>query len=185
MNNKSMDLNEKKEAIERISKESWLVGKDCVKDDVYMECVIDILDSEPFQKMHKYIQHGNTSTMEHCISVSYVSYKIARKMNFDYVSVARAGLLHDLFLYDWHTHAAKTGNYFHGYTHPAVALKNAEKYYTLNDVEKNSILRHMWPLTPIPPKYKEGYVIVYADKYCSSKEVLKESRIVKNIVGEF
>lgn len=25
-----------------------------------------------------------------------------------------AGLLHDLFLYDWHFHAKETGNYFHG-----------------------------------------------------------------------
>ena len=35
---------------------------------------------------------------EHLIKVSYKSYKIAKKLDLDYVSVARAGLLHDFYL---------------------------------------------------------------------------------------
>ena len=83
-----------------------------------------------------------------------------------------AGLLHDMFLYDWHTHGKETGNRFHGLTHPKVALENAEKEFHLNDVERDIILKHMWPLTPVPPLYRESYVVLYHDKICSTRETL-------------
>ena len=105
-----------------------------------------------------------------------MSYCICRKAGWNYREVARAALLHDLFLYDWHTHTKETGDHFHGYTHPRVAMNNAVKYFELTDREKNLILRHMWPLTPVPPKYREGYAIVYADKYCSLAEVASNAK---------
>ena len=55
--------------------------------------------------------------------------------------------------------------------HPRTALENAEKYFSLTERERNLILRHMWPLTPLPPKYREGYVVIYADKLCSLEEI--------------
>ena len=149
----------------------WL-GQCLADDKEYMECVNDILESDVFARMDKYIQHGDTTTQKHCVAVSYVSYKICRMYNLDYRSAARAGLLHDMFLYDWHTHYEETGERFHGLTHPKCALKNAEKYFELNDTEKNTILRHMWPLTFIPPKTKVGFVMVYADKYCTMVETV-------------
>ena len=85
----------------------------------------------------------------------------------DYRAAARAGLLHDLFLYDWHTEK----NHIHGYTHPRVAMNNAVKYFDITPKEQNIILRHMWPLTPVPPKSREGMVIVYADKFFGINEV--------------
>ena len=96
---------------------------------------------------------------------------MCRRYGWDYRQAARAALLHDLFLYDWHTHAKETGEYFHGFTHPRTAMRNAEIYFQVTEMEKNMILRHMWPLTPIPPKYKEGYTIIYADKFCGLVEV--------------
>ncbi len=162
----------KEQIIKQLAQKEWLKGKDCLRDRRYMECVYDIMNSKPFQKMNSFIQHGTTTTLEHCISVSYFSYKLCRFYNLDYVSAARAGLLHDLFLYDWHTHCRETGNHFHGFTHPVVALHNAEKYYSLNKTEKDIIKKHMWPLTVIPPKTKEGYVVMYADKYCGMIETV-------------
>lgn len=44
------------------------------------------------------------------------------------------------------------------------------RLFSLTDREKNIILRHMWPLTVTPPKYREAYVIVMFDKYCSLME---------------
>jgi len=32
----------------------------------------------------------------------------------------------------------------------------------------------MWPLTLVPPKYKESYIVSFADKYLSSKEFISE-----------
>lgn len=167
---------ERRQVNDWIQDENWIKQERYEQDTDYLECVYDILDNPVFQSMEQYIQHGTTSCKKHCIQVSYLSYRICRKRGWDYRAAARAGLLHDLFLYDWHTHAKETGHHFHGYTHPRVAMRNAAHYFTLTEMEKNSILRHMWPLTPIPPKSWEGFVIVYADKFCSSEEIVTNIR---------
>ena len=87
------------------------------EDQEYMECVKDILCHPVFQSMDQYIQHGTTTCKTHCIQVSYLGYKLCKQLGGNWRSAARAGLLHDLFLYDWHTHAKETGQYFHGFTH--------------------------------------------------------------------
>lgn len=156
----------------RIGKEE-LIQKSALwaQDQEYIDCVRDILENEVFQSMDQYIQHGHTTCKEHCIQVSYIAYQLCRDRGWDSRSAARAGLLHDLFLYDWHTHARETGEHFHGFTHPRVAMENAVRYFQIPEKEQNMILRHMWPLTPVPPRYKEGYTILYADKLCSLAEV--------------
>lgn len=141
------------------------------KDLDYMECVEDILKHPVFQSMDEFIQHGDTTCKCHCIQVSYMSYCICKAKGWDYRSVARAGLLHDMFLYDWHTHAKETGQRFHGFTHPRTAMEKASQYFGISKKERNMVLRHMWPLTPVPPKYKEGYVLLYSDKICSLAEI--------------
>jgi len=141
-------------------------------DQQYMEYAADILGHDIFQSLDDYIQHGKTTCKIHCLQVSYFSYRICWKAGLDAKAAARAGLLHDLFLYDWHTYGKQTGKRFHGFTHPRTALNNAERYFNLTDKEKNMILRHMWPLTPIPPSSREGLILVFADKYCSSLEIL-------------
>lgn len=156
--------------------ETWAARKEYEKDAEYLACVRDILEDSVFLSMDKFIQHGKTTCMTHCIQVSYLSYRICKARNWDYKSAARAGLLHDLFLYDWHTHAKETGEHFHGYTHPRVAMNNASKYFQISDMEKNMILRHMWPLTPVPPRHKEGYALLYADKICGFSEVASQAR---------
>lgn len=173
----------KREIIIELKKQEWLQNTDYLKDKKYMECVYDILDSKAFKKMGDFVQHGTTTTLEHCLSVSYVSYKICKSFGYDYRSAARGGLLHDLFLYDWHTHAKETGNRFHGFTHPQVALHNANKYYNLNIIEKDIIVKHMWPLTVIPPKSMEGFVVMYADKYCGLIETM--SRMKKSCINMY
>ena len=49
--------------------------------------------------MKKYKQHYETSTFDHCYMVSYYCYKVCKKLKLDYKSAARAGMLHDFFLY--------------------------------------------------------------------------------------
>lgn len=164
---------QEREAVEEwISDGEWAAQEKYKNDKEYLTCVQDILTDSVFRQMENYYQHGHTTCMEHCIRVSYMSYKMCRKKNWDYSSAARAALLHDLFLYDWHTHCHETGNRFHGFTHPRTAMNNASRYFHVTDKEKNIILRHMWPLTPVPPKSREGFVIIYADKFCSLAEVV-------------
>lgn len=137
----------------------------------YLDCVRDILENPVFQSMDNFIQHGHTTCKTHCIHVSYLSYCICRKHGWDFVAAARGGLLHDLFLYDWHTYGKETGKRFHGFTHPRTAMENAVKYFSVSEKEREIILRHMWPLTPVPPKSMAGMAVVWADKLCSLAEV--------------
>ena len=140
----------------------------------YIECVEDVFYSDAVKMMDEFIQHGTTTTLEHCIRVSYCSYKVAKFLHLDYKSAARAGLLHDLFLYDWHLQP-KADKFFemHGFTHPKAALNNANKHFKLNDKEKDIIEKHMWPLTlRSVPKYKESFLVSFVDKYSSSCETI-------------
>ena len=47
---------------------------------------------------------------------------------------------------------------------------NAKKYFNINEIEKDMILKHMFPLTLKFPKYKETFVIILVDKWCTMKE---------------
>ncbi len=145
------------------------------RDEAYMAEVSDLLCNKNVQAMGQFLQHGQTSCLTHCLQVSYIAYHMAIKIGADARACARAGLLHDMFLYDWHMHKKETGNRFHGLTHPKVALQNACREFWLTDMEKNMILTHMWPLTIIPPAYREGYILMYCDKYCSISEVLQKA----------
>ena len=167
----------RKELCEWGKQSKWTYTVDYYTDREYIECVADIFEHPAFQSMAKFIQHGDTSTREHCIQVSYLCYTLGKMFHVDARTCARAGLLHDMFLYDWHTYH-KECFLPHGFTHARVALKNADSYFELNEVERNSILRHMFPLTPIPPRYAEGLILVYADKYVSTYEVLKDIKVV-------
>ena len=84
------------------------------------------------------------------------------------VSAARAGVLHDLFLYDCENPEARPKK--HISEHPKIALNNAEKLFVLNDIEKDIILRHMWPVTFSAPRYLETLIVTFVDKYCAIKE---------------
>lgn len=139
-------------------------------DKEFIDCIQDIIENPVILEMNDYIQHGTTSCLTHCIDVAYKSYKAAKRFGFDYKSCARAGLLHDLFLYDWHDIDLTK---LHGFTHPSMALKNANNNFDLNKVEKDIILKHMWPLTVIPPKHFEGFIIVWYDKICTITEFFK------------
>ena len=132
-------------------------------DKEYMEIMEDIISNSLVQEMKKYRQHYNTSCFDHCLYVSYNMYKICKKHNWDYRSAARAGMLHDLFLYDWRKRQdGRKG--LHAYTHPHTALENAKKVTNLNNKEKDIILKHMWPVTLPLPRYKESFLITYVDK---------------------
>ena len=139
----------------------------------YYECIKDLLESNEVKMMDDFIQHGSTTTLEHCIRVSYASYKVARFFHMDYKSAARAGLLHDMFLYDWHLEPPRKLFEKHGFTHPQKALENANSVFELNKVEQNIIKTHMWPLTlRSVPRYKESFLVSCVDKYSSCAETI-------------
>ena len=137
----------------------------------FFHAVGDIYATPEFQSTGRFIQHANITLKQHMMSVAYLSYLITKKKNLDHISAARAAMVHDLVYYDWHE-AGDGTHRLHGYRHPGFALKNAEKIFPLSPLQKNIIHRHMWPLTPIPPKYRESWCVCLADKYCAVNEIL-------------
>ncbi|MBE6828736.1 HD domain-containing protein [Clostridium sp. KNHs216] len=139
----------------------------------FTDCSLELLKSEIVQRMGTFIQHANVSCLEHSISVAYYSYWLCRKLNLnvDCRSIIRGALLHDFFLYDWHV--TKNPKGLHGFKHPLTALENAEEHFSLNDCEKEIIVKHMWPLTLTPPKCREALIVSLSDKFCSIIEILR------------
>jgi len=157
----------------------WIISKlkleiNSSVDKEYLDCICDLINHEKVRLMKNYIQHGDIDCLGHSLYVSYSSYLICRRIGLDYRSAARGGLLHDFFLYDWHWEKPYKG--LHGFIHPRIALQNANRFFRLNDLEKEIICRHMWPLTITPPKYREAYIVSAADKYCAFMEISKFSK---------
>ena len=144
-------------------------------DREYFEIVKDILDNAEFQRLRDFFHH-NSSIYDHARSVSYLSYRLCKYMGLDYQAAARGGLLHDFFLYDWRDHDEPdlAREKYHGLHHPEIALRNAKKHFTVSGIESDIILRHMWPLTLMPPRYRESFVVTFVDKYLSSREFIEE-----------
>ena len=139
------------------------------KDSEFEEIIKDIVSNDTVLQMKNYRQHYDTNCFDHCMNVAYYSYLICKKFKLDYKSVARAGMLHDLFLYDWRVkQKGKKG--LHAFTHPKTSFDNASKIFDLNAKEQDIIVKHMWPVTIKLPKYKESYIIGFVDKYCAIKE---------------
>ena len=123
----------------------------------YYEIVKDLLNSDIVKEMKNFRHHYN--------------YVVCKKLGLNYKQAARAGLLHDLFLYDWRVEKRKKGELPHGFTHPRKALENAKQHFELDKREEDIIIKHMWPLTVKLPKYPESYVIVMMDKYSAVVEL--------------
>ncbi len=141
----------------------------------------DLLQSEHIYKMNLYIQHGKTTTFTHCLVVAYYSYWLSLHLPFhlDRKSVARGALLHDFYLYDWHI--PHESHRLHGFYHPGFALKNAKRYFNLNDTETDIIKNHMWPLTLTSmPHNREAALVCIVDKICSLAETLHISILPKD-----
>ena len=129
----------------------------------------DIVENDTVQQMRNFRQHYDTSCFDHCYKVALISYIICKKLKLDYISAARAGKLHEFFLYDSRIHEPGRKR-FHAFHHPRIALNNSLKIFSLNKKEQDIILKHMWPITVIPPKSMEAFIITFVDKYCALLE---------------
>lgn len=146
------------------------------------EIVYPILTSKIFFKRRTFRHHGDITVYEHCIHVSRMSYRIAKKLHLDYKSAAIAGLLHDLYTTPWQEDTTKKPFFEqHGFTHARDALKNSQRYFGnyLNPKIENAILRHMFPLNITPPRYSTGYIVTLADKIVSLEVITQPEAIVK------
>lgn len=126
--------------------------------------------STNLDEMNEYIQHGNTSTLLHSVAVAHFSYLFSKilRIRVNARSLIIGALLHDYYLYDWHVY--DKSHTLHGFRHPFTSLRNARKHLQLNKIEEDIIVRHMFPLVPIPPVFRESIIVCTVDKLCSIYE---------------
>ena len=136
----------------------------------FLDIVSPIINNEEFLKRKNYAHHENESVYDHSMKVAFSSYLCAKKLKLDYKSVAIGGLLHDFYYEDWQNkHVHKKFFQMHGFVHARQALENSKKVFPelMNKKIENIILRHMFPLNIVPPKYKESWIVSIMDKKCS------------------
>lgn len=139
----------------------------------FNQIVYDIVNNSNVKALKEHMQHMNTSRFEHCKRVAYYTYLICKKWKLDYISAARGAMLHDFYFYDWRNKHVEGQKKFHAMRHPDIALTNALDLFELNDLEKDIIKKHMWPVTFILPAYKESFIVTFVDKYCATIEFFK------------
>lgn len=136
----------------------------------YAVCVDELIFHPKVQMMKQFRHHQNVSCFDHSLNVSFASYLLCKKLGWDCKSAARGGLLHDLFLYDWRITDLEEGK--HGFVHPQIAYDNAASEFSLNQTEKDIILKHMFPLTWRPPSCRESLLVCAVDKLCALQELM-------------
>ncbi len=142
------------------------------KNIEFQNIVNDLIENKTVQEMKNYRQHFSTSCFEHCYAASYYCYRICKLLKLDYKSAARGAMLHDLFLYDWREKGNRSG--FHAFTHGKTAYENASKLFDLNKIEKDMIIKHMWPVTISFPRYLETLILTFVDKFCAIQESFED-----------
>ena len=48
----------------------------------FLSIIADLLENDLVNQMRQYRQHYDVSTYEHCMNVSYISYKICKKLKY-------------------------------------------------------------------------------------------------------
>ena len=133
----------------------------------------DILASPGMAQEKGFFQHGTVTVYDHSVAVALMCLRLAWLLHLktDTRALVRGALLHDYFLYDWHI--KEKGRPLHGTHHARRALKNAERDFGLNKIERNMILAHMFPLNLTLPRYRESVLLCTADKLCALRETAR------------
>ena len=141
-----------------------------MQDNISFDSIANsIIKTDKFKELKKESHHGLTRYI-HVMRVSKFTYKITKKLHMDYVSATRAALLHDYFS---NSDFNGTKGIKKGIEHPEIAYDNAKTDFKLNEIEKNAITSHMFPLGTTVPKYKESWVLTAVDKGVATYELTK------------
>lgn len=141
------------------------------KEEFY-KIVENIIENPTFQKRKEFKHHGEESVYDHSIAVSFLAYRMAKKLHLDEKSAAIGGLLHDFYTKPWMEAEKKRRiRDMHGFAHAKEAYQNAEKEFPnlMSPRIKDIIVKHMFPLNITPPRYIESWLVTLADKIVSIK----------------
>jgi len=128
-----------------------------------MDIARPLIEHPDVQRLADFRHHRVRTRLDHNIEVAWQSFLLSKRLFLDCTAAVRGALLHDLFFYD-RLHECPR---FHDFRHPRISLKNALEVTALSKKEEDIIRKHMWPLTIIPPRYPESWVVCLVDTYCS------------------
>lgn len=155
------------------------MGKD-IKDRKhgceFIACTKDIIQDPHFQCLKIFRHHGK-KRFDHSMSVAYNSFVIAKKLNLDCIAVARGALLHDFYFDELQEEESrkklKKLKEMNTYRHPEIASLNAQLHFNISPLEVDIIEKHMFPLTPKRPSYKESWIVNSVDTTIAIKELFQ------------
>ncbi len=133
----------------------------------------EMLEDERYRRLLNFIQHGKITTYEHSRRVALMAFWMKRRfhLEMDEKELITACLLHDYYLYDWHTY----GDHLHGLNHPHRAVERAREDFLISERVASAIESHMWPLTLRKfPRNRTAWMLTISDKVCSLQETVLE-----------
>lgn len=130
----------------------------------FNDLVKEMLENESYMELQEYAHHGEEDIIMHNMQVASLTFKLAKTFKLDVRSATRGAMLHDFFHYNWKEYKKGVFDFRHTRNHPIISLENAKANFEINDVEADIIVKHMFPLTPALPKYKEAFLVTFCDK---------------------
>jgi len=134
-------------------------------DSEFISIIKPILEMKEFQKL-KDVSHHGSNRFDHSLRVAYFSYKITKFFHLNYQEATIAALLHDFFIDE----VDNNQMLLRLRRHPNHALENAKRIWNLSPLQEDVIKTHMFPITFIPPKYLESWVVDIVDDGASIYE---------------
>ncbi len=150
----------------------WTKKEEAAMETEFSETAAPLLDNPTVKALSQYNHHRGKTRLDHVKEVAWLSFLWGKRLSLDCRAIVRGALLHDLFFYDW----LREGPRLHGFRHHNIALKNARKITSLSRKEEDIIKKHMWPLTIIPPRYPESFVVSFVDTFCSTRDYIGSSK---------
>ena len=150
----------------------WTKKEEAAMETEFSETAAPLLDNPTVKALSQYNHHRGKTRLDHVKEVAWLSFLWGKRLSLDCRAIVRGALLHDLFFYDW----LREGPRLHGFRHHNISLKNARKVTSLSKKEEDIIKKHMWPLTIIPPFYKESLIVSLVDTFCSTRDYIGSSK---------
>ncbi len=143
------------------------------KANEFEKLIEDLLENKEFQKTKLKKHHGLTR-YDHSMRVAAYTYKVTKLLKLNYKEATCAALYHDFFLDE----VEEENGLNRLRKHPEKALINTKKYFKLTPLQEDVIIKHMFPVTLTPPKYKESWIVDIVDDYASVIERINWLKIL-------
>ena len=148
----------------------------------------DIVSSDRFARAQGVPHHAKSENIQtHSLETAGLALAIARWLGrhgimMNEADVVRASLLHDIGMTE--ERVSMQPSYVKAYSHPRAGVCIARDEFDANKNQVNAIAHHMWPICIVPPRTREGWTVLAADKLCSLAEAYKiVKRRVNRVIG--